>query len=326
MNNFSDPALTVILVTAKRSATLKRTIRYLASQTVVNQIELLLVGPDEYSLHGFEQSHLARFHSYRTLVVGKVTEVERAFASGILAGSAPVVALLENHVYPEPTWSSAILRAHEGPWAVVGSVIYNANPHTATSCVEHLLSYAFHDETAPTGEVKRVSRNNSTFKRNVLEEFGDRLPDILARDGGLLDELQRRGLGSYREPAARLAHLNLSRIGPMLQLRLLSARAAAATRVRGECWSPRRRLIYVAASPLFPLLRLRALWSRLGTGSARSVLPRIGPLLALALVLDAVGQAWGFAFGAGTSAERAGRYDLDREPYLCAADRARYIE
>jgi hypothetical protein len=326
MNHSSDPGLTVVLVTAKHSATLKRTIRYLSSQTVVDRIELILVGPDEYSLHGFEPSDLGKFHSYRTLIVGKVTEVERAFASGIVAGSAPVVALLENHVYPEPEWGSAIVRAHDGPWAVVGGVVYNANPHTATSWVEHLLSYGFHDETAPTGEVKRVSRNNSTFKRNVLEVFGDRLPDILARDGGLIDELQRRSLRSYREPAARLAHLNLSRVGPMLHLRLLSARAAAATRARAECWPLRRRLIYVAASPLFPLFRMRALWSRLRTGAARSLLPQIGPLLALALVLDAVGQAWGFAFGAGSSAERAGRYDLDREPYLCAADRARYIE
>ena len=48
-------------------------------------------------------------------------------------------------------------------------------------------------------------------------------------------------------------------------------------------------------------------------------------LLALALVLDAVAQATGFAFGAGRSAVKAGLYDLDREPHLDAADRARFM-
>lgn len=54
-------------------------------------------------------------------------------------------------------------------------------------------------------------------------------------------------------------------------------------------------------------------------------MPVIAPLLALALVLDAVAQATGFAFGAGRSAVKAGLYDLDREPHLDAADRARFM-
>jgi hypothetical protein len=58
---------------------------------------------------------------------------------------------------------------------------------------------------------------------------------------------------------------------------------------------------------------------------ARAEMPVIAPLLALALVLDAVAQATGFAFGAGRSAVNAGLYDLDREPHLDAADRARFM-
>ncbi|MGH9817451.1 MAG: hypothetical protein ACRD6I_15375 [Candidatus Acidiferrales bacterium] len=206
----------------------------------------------------------------------------------------------------------------------MGSVICNANPETATSWVEHFLSYGFHDESSSGGEVSRVSRNNTTFKRTILEAFADRLPDALARDGGLLDELQRRGQRFYLEPKARLLHLNLSRLGPMLMLRVFSARAAAATRARTGGWSLGRRLLYVAGSPVFPLLRLRTLWPRLRKHPARNVLPRIAPLLTVALVLDAFGQALGFAFGAGHSAERAGRYDLERQPYLSPMDRARF--
>ncbi len=320
------PELAVVLVTADRFATLRRTIRHLRQQAERERMELLLVGPNESSFADLEPRELEGFGGWRTIAAGAIHEVERAFAFGVTATGAPLVALLENHVYPEQGWATATIRAHQGPWAAVGSVIRNANPATAASWVEHFLTYGFHDETAPVGEVARIARNNSTFKRTVLTAFGDRLPDMLARDGGLLEELQRRGERFYREPQARLQHLNPSRVGSILGLRIMSARAAAATRARTGGWSRARRLLYVAGSPFFPLLRLRALWPQLRSHPDRRVLPRIAPLLALTLVVDACGQAWGFGFGSGDAAERAGRYDLIRDPYLCAADRAYFAE
>ena len=199
------------------------------------------------------------FAGWSTLAAGPIREAERALGTGAAAARAPVVALLENHVYPDPEWAAAVLAAHRGPWAAVGSVIDNANPATATSWVEHLLSYGFHDSSIPGGEVPRVSRNNVVFKRSVLAAFGERLPDAMARDGGLLEAVRHDGGRYYRESAARLAHLNVSRLLPMLTLRVFSARASAATRARIEGWPLSKRWLYVLASPSFPLLRLRAL-------------------------------------------------------------------
>lgn len=324
--NPDAPELTVVLVTADGYATLRRTVRHLREQTGRERIELLLVGPTEASFADLEPDTLSDFANWRLLAAGPIHEVERALAIGVFAARAPVVALLENHVYPEPGWAAAILRAHRGPWSAVGSIIQNANPATAVSWAEHFLTYGFHDESSRGGEVARVSRNNGTFKREALLTFGDRLPDALARDGGLLDALKQQGHRFFLESQARLPHLNPSRLMPIFVLRVLSARAAAATRSRSEGWSPLRRLLYVAACPLFPALRLRALWSRLRSHPQRRVLPRVAPLLVLTLVLDAFGQALGFALGAGKSAQRAGVYDLDRLPYLCAADRARFAE
>jgi hypothetical protein len=321
----TSPALAVLVVTSRRGATLRRTLRHLQAQTIVDRIELFLIGPDEDSFDDLDPAETAGFAHCRRVGVGPIEEVERAFVPGILAATAPVVALLENHVYPDPDWGAAIVRAFEGSWSVVGSIITNANTDTATSWVEHFLTYGFHDESAAGGEVTRVPRNNSAFRRDVLMTFGAQLPDILARDGGLLEALQRSGHRFFREPGARMQHLNPSRLGSMLRLRLQSARASADTRARTAGWSPARRILYVAASPLFPILRLRALWPRLRAHPARAVLPRIAPVLALVLLVDAVGQAIGFALGAGNSAARAGQYDLDREPHLNAADRARFM-
>ena len=321
----STPWLTVIMATPRRWETLRRPLRFLRRQSIREHIELVLLGPDETAFEGLDVSLISDFHICRTLAIGPIREVERAFAPGIAAATAPVVALLENHVYPEAGWAEAIVRAHRGPWTVVGCVISNANTATATSCVEHLLSYAFHDEQVAGGEVARVARNNSTYKRAALTVFDDRLPDLLARDGGLLAELRRGGARFYRETAAQLAHLNPSRTSAMLKLRWHSARASASTRARTGGWKPGRRLLYVAASPVVPMLRIRALWSHLRSPRLQPPLLRVAPLLIVALLVDACGQAIGFALGEGRSALAAGRYDLDREPFLTAADRAEFV-
>jgi hypothetical protein len=321
----AQPAdLAVVLVTPRTSAILRGTLRHLREQTLRDRIEVVLVGPDAPAFADLDVRTMDAFARWSTLAVGPVTEAERALAAGFAATAAPLVALLENHVYPDPDWATAVLRAHQGPWAVVGGVIDNANPESATSWVEHLLSYGFHDSTAAGGEA-RVSRNNVTFKRTALASFGEGLADAMARDGGLLDELGRGGGRAYREPRARLRHLNVSRLGSMLLLRIHSARASAATRARLGRWSAARRWLYVAGSPAIPLRRLRALWPRL-RAPADPAPARIWPLLALTLIIDGFGQALGFAFGSGRSAERAGRFDLDRHRYLSPADRKRFAE
>lgn len=318
------PAMSVILVTADRFETLRRTVRTLRSQTVRDRIELILVGPRDDSFDDMEPEAVEGFAACRTLSVGPVVEVERGFVPGIERARAPVLALLENHVYPDPDWAERMLEAHDGPWVAVSGVIRNANPATAASWVEHFLTYGFHDETAPGGEVPRIARNNGTYKRAALAAFGEELPDLMARDGGLMARLKDQGGHFYRETRAGMDHLNPSRARSILGMRVPSARASAATRARTEGWSPWRRAAYVAVSPIFPILRLRALWPRLRAHPRRDVLPRIAPLFAVALVTDALGQTLGFAFGPGDSAERTGQYDLDRIPFLSDADRARF--
>lgn len=318
--------LAVVLVTPRDASILRGTLRCLREQTARDRIEVVLVGPDSRAFDDLDPATMGGFAGWRTVTTSPILETERALGVGAAAARAPLVALLENHVYPDRDWAAAVLAAHRGPWVAVGSVVDNANRASATSWVEHLLSYGFHDSSMPGGEGKRVSRNNLVFKRSVLSEYGARLPEALARDGGLLEEVQRAGGRCYRESAARLAHLNISRLGAMLTLRIHSARARAATRARTEGWAPSKRWLYVLASPVIPLLRLRALWPRLRSRSGDRVPHRIWPLLAFTLLFDALGQAIGFAAGAGDAAERAGHFDLDRHRYLSNADRARFAE
>jgi len=119
--NAATPDLTVIMATPKRCATIRRPLRFLQQQTNRERIELILLGPEDSSFDDLDPALLAGFARCLKMAVGPIEEVERAFAPGIAAATAPVVALLENHVYPEPSWGEAIVRAYQGPWTVVAS-------------------------------------------------------------------------------------------------------------------------------------------------------------------------------------------------------------
>lgn len=327
----TTPALTVITVTASTFAVVRRTVRYLREQSIAGQIELILVGPDAAAWADMRPNEVAGFHGWRCVEVGVIEEIELGFAAALEFIRAPVVALLENHVFCDPDWAEAIVRRHEGPWSAVGSVIRNANGASMASWVEHFLTYGFHDAVTPGGETGHISRNNITFKTEILrnEDLAgprDRAEHLLARDGGLLALLRARGHRFFREVDARMDHLNPSKASAVLEMRIPSARAAAGTRARTGSWSRARRWLYVAASPLFPLLRLRALWPVLRKHPDRPSLWRLAPLFSLGLLADAVGQAAGFAFGPGSAARDTGFYDLDRRMFLIESDRERFVD
>jgi hypothetical protein len=131
-------------------------------------------------------------------------------------------------------------------------------------------------------------------------------------------ELARRGHGLYLEAAARIDHLNVSRLRWALVERFESGRKFASIRV-GR-WSPARRLVYAAGAPLIPAVRLRRILAELRrSGRSRELLPRLLPVLALSLAVSALGELAGYV----TASSRTTRlYDMElhKARYVRAAD------
>ena len=172
------------------------------------------------------------------------------------AATAPVVALSDDHCFPEPGWGEALVDAHRGPWAAVGPVVANANPGSLVSWVYfcHRLrpvGRADGNREAPflprattaatsatccsaTGTVSRRCSQAETVLH--LRPPGPRAPAAGLR-------------GRANPPRQLLADQHL---GGASQLR--NGRVFAA--VRREDWSPARCAAYAVASPLIPLVRL----------------------------------------------------------------------
>jgi hypothetical protein len=320
LNMPDTPALSVVLATPDRFAAIRKTVRFLDAQTVRDQIELVIVAPSRQRLD-LEEREVEGFRAHQVVELPVMDSIGAANAAGVRAATAPIVALAEDHSFPEPGWAAALLRAHAGGYAAVGPVIRNANPATLVSWADLYVAYAPWLDPAPSGERDHLPGHNSSYKRECLLAYGDRLEGMMVSESVLHWDLGRQGHRLYLEAKAKTAHTNFSLLPPWVRSKFHSGRVFAAARVRG--WPAWKRWTFAAASPLIPLVRLAKITSlarRSGQGVGR--IARVIPVMILGLIASALGEAAGYAFGPGGSVEELAEYEFHRNRYLDRADAA----
>ena len=95
-----------------RGETIRKTITCLRTQTVRDRIEIIIVAPSADKLV-LNESDLQPFHSVRVAEIGDVMSLAHGNAAGVRVAAAPIVAMLEDHSYPDPKWAENILAAVE---------------------------------------------------------------------------------------------------------------------------------------------------------------------------------------------------------------------
>ena len=317
----SAAALSVVLVAGGGLAGIARTMRHLRAQTARHRIELIVVAESAGTV-GAAALGGDVFAACRVVEAGPIRQRGDAAARGIRAATAPVVAMIEDHSYPEPEWAEAFLRAHDGPWTVVGPAVVNANPEYVASWVNYVLSYGIFAPPLPAGERDILPWHNSAYKREALAPFGDRLGELLEWEGWLQDELRATGHTLYLEPAARTEHANVSRGWSTVGLNVLRGRILGAQRAARERWPYWRRVVQAAAFPLFPLLQLRYAMPAMRRMSIPGALrPRVYVALGATLGVLAAGEAWGLLTGEGHAIGGMEDYELHRTRHLSRRER-----
>ena len=314
------PALSVVIASTGGFSGIRRVVRHLGRQTVRSRIELVIVAPSEAALADAGPSEIDGFHGVAVVPAGPIDNVDKAAARGVREASAPVVALIEDHAYPEPGWAAALIEAHRGPHAGVGPAVLNANPSSGLSWCNMLIAYGRWGEDSPAGDIDDIPRHNSSFKRAALLAYGDDLERLLGREGGLLQDLRGSGQAFLFHPDARIAHVNPSRLASTADLRFNAGRLYGATRARRNGWSGGKRLLYALAGPLIPLVRFGRLRSELAR-ARRRVPSGVYPALFLGLIFDGAGQMAGYLLGPGGSPDKLAVFEMDRVHHLTPGDR-----
>lgn len=314
----TQPDMSVIVITPDNFATAAKTIKRLKGQNVRQRLEIVIAAPSKKTLE-LEEAALRDFHSFKVVEVGAMTSTARARAAGVFAASAPVVAFVEDHAFPANGWAEALIAAHQQSWAAVGPAMANANPRTLTSWANLVVEYGQWLDPCPAGVKDHLPGHNGSYKRALLVEYGDSLDAMLDAESILQWDLRAKGHELYLEPKARTFHQNFSAGLSWLPLRFNGGRLFAASRAR--TWPPLRRVVYCAASPLIPFVRLKRIVKELrAPGRKRDLLPRIVPLLFTSLVVDAVGEMAGYAFGAGDAMRKLADMEFHRHRYLAKSD------
>jgi hypothetical protein len=293
----ATPRLAVLLVASGPYDELHAVVDALRRQGSVEEIELVIVAASRAAL-GAPEGDLRDFAAVRIVEHGPIDSLGGPLAQGLRAAAAAVVAVTEDHAFPEPGWGDALLAAHEGPYAAVGPEIVNANPGSAISWGNFLLSYGPWAAPAAAGLVDDLPEVNASYKRSVILGLDGDLETLLEKGGDVFRELRAQGHGLYLEPAAQVRHANFDRLAPTARYRVNSARLYADVRAREEGWPAARRLAYLVAGPLIPVVRFARL-ARSLRARGHPFGPRIAGGLALTLVLDMAGQMLAFAGGRG---------------------------
>lgn len=308
-SNSATPSLSAIVVIPDVYDTVRNTMKHLQAQTAAKQIEIVIVKPANMQI-GLDESDLKPFHSWQIVEVEKVTSIARGFTAGIRKARAPVVALTEDHSYPDEKWAELFIAAHRQSCAAVGPGMCNGNPDSMLSWADFLQAYGEWTPPLSSGPARLLPGHNSSYKKDILLEFGDELEILMEAESVLHRRLQAKGYGLYLESETRTSHLNFNTWSSWIPKRYYSGRQFAST---WACsWPWQRRLLFTVASPLVPWIRLLRIQRNVRRSQSFGFLLRLLPFMLSGLLVEGVGHMMGYAAGAGDSFEKVGKYEFHR--------------
>jgi hypothetical protein len=310
------PVLSAIVLVPDRLESVETTLAALSAQDIADRMELVFVTP----VHdlAIDPALTARFMRTTTVVATEWRSTSASRTAGIRAATAPIVAMVEDHCFPTPGWASALVKAHEQPWAGVGPTILNANPKSLVSWVNLAIEYGPWLHPVERGAVSHIPGHNSSYKRERLLEYGDGLEQIFEAESILHWDLQRRGYQVAMEPEARSRHQNFAQFWPSIGLRFHGGRQFAAN--RAESWSVVKRLAFAGGSAILPFLRTARTMNHMRRAAPRRAGPGFIATLFVLLVFDALGEAVGYATGRGQSVERLNDLEFNRRRFTAIGD------
>ncbi len=307
--NLTTPALSAIVVIPDKYETVRKTIHCLQKQTAAKQIEIVIVTPGPAG--DIIEDELKVFHSRQIVPVEKVRSISGGFTAGILKATAPLVALTEDHSFPDNHWAELFIENHRQPWAAVGPGMQNANPDNPVSWADFFQAYGDWCLPINSGPMRHLPGHNSCYKKEILLSFGEKLPVLMQAESILHRHLTAKGYKLFLEPGTYTSHQNFNSWAVWIPARFYAGREFAGT---WSAWWPwYRRLMFTVASPGIPFLR----FSRIQKNIKRAKIPpslhrRLLPALIIGLLLDGLGQMIGYAFGIGGAAEKMVHYEFHR--------------
>lgn len=240
-----------------------------------------------------------RFPGVQLLSAPVDTTIPDLRALAFDAATAPVVAVIEDHVIVPPGWARAHLDAHARGEPVVGGAVENAATERLVDWAAFLCEYHHLIPPLPAGPVPGITGNNTSYDRTLLLTYRETWREGRWEDH-LHNAMRRDGITLTSHPEIRVGHKKHYSVGEYLSQRYLYSRAWAGARASGTSAVARfvAGAARIALPPVLYLRIVRTIWQK---GHHRRELVRSLPLLALFALGWALGEMVGFWRGPGTA-------------------------
>lgn len=293
------PDLSVVIPAVNGPDTLLRALDALAAQSDV-RLELLV---PERTGDTTRTALQGRYSELTVLPVSPETSIPAMRRLAFEVATAPVVAVIEDHVIVPPKWASTVLAAVSDERPVVGGWVFNAATDRLVDRAAFICEYS-HMLTPPaSGPSQSLTGNNTGYRRDILERFRSVWEEDRWEDR-LHEAMRESGIPLFVDEEIVAAHDMRYRSGfEYSAQRFLYSRAYASMRVAGKSL-PARWAYGLAALALPPLLLLRTLRGAWGSAGHRADFIRSLPYQALFVSAWALGEAIGATAGPGGALER----------------------
>lgn len=253
--------------------------------------------------------------------VGEIKVLSAAKVMAITETSAPIVAFAEDHCFPDPGWAEALIDAHKQGYAAVGPLMRNANPATSLSWAGLFLYYGCCMRPLLSESCVNLPWHNTSYKCHLLLAYGSDLTAMLLVEGFLFDDLRAKGHTLYLQPSAHTYHVNISILSSWIFHAFWGGRLFGAQRAQTNKWPLWKRWMYVAGSPLIPVVRLLRAARTIQKAGKRDMLMKVLPSMLAGLLPHALGEAVGYAMGLSDTPERYSYYETKRVLHVAKRDR-----
>lgn len=306
------PALSVILLIGDERERAQRALDSVLQQDCIDRIEILLVdlsrrGAATLDHHDHPRVKYSRPSADTSYVDARVDATTEA--------RAPYVAFLEEHAEAMPGWAAGVLRGFEQGWAAVAYETHNLNPDCGISNASYLANYMPWLAPARRGPSDFVAGQNAAYRRDVLMQYVDQLPQLYGNDQLLQWKLAADGYRFGIEPDARFLHCNETELAVAARGLFLYNRFMAPMRANIFQWNVLRRCLYAFGLPLIPVVRLtkQMLFLRRRHPDMMSEFLRSAPWILACNYAAAAGQTTGLLLGPGNSLMKFWDFELNAD-------------
>lgn len=317
------PAISLIMITDGHYDVCRRAMSYLRAQTVVGQIEMILVCPSKEIMQ-IDDDALDPFHSAQIIEIGEVTSTGQGVAAAVPQARGPYILYAEEHGFMPPDIIETMLGvAAKHDYAAYGWGMIPANPGTIAWA--HIYGQ-FAEAVAPfkSREIRRLGGHHAMYRTSVLLEYDGQLHDLMGTEALLQELLEQRGMPLYIVGETASHHIQVSDFWELMHHEYLSQKTFAAGRVHNMNWGWGKRLVYIAGSPLIPFVRMaRALPYIRRSGRLGQMFPLGLLVMICAFVAGTLGEVTGYLLGdAGDAIEKRTQFELHRFEHVAASDKS----